>query len=221
MITIYEAFVKPHLDNGDVLYDQGYNASFHQKLEKIQRNACVSITITGGIRHTSKEKIYQELGLESLESRRWFSKLCFFFKILKNKSPDYLFRIIPQRKTHHTLQGIQTKFIFLKLSITSFLPSTTIECCNIDQDLRNSESYTLLYSSILKFIRPSRNIFYGCQNIIGIKLVTRLCLQSFRKYLELTPVFMWNSALREKCNLYFARVLQTKCWFCEKDWALG
>ena len=36
LITIYKAFVRPHLDYGDILYDQAYNASFHQKLEKIQ-----------------------------------------------------------------------------------------------------------------------------------------------------------------------------------------
>ena len=33
-LTIYKAFVRPHLDYGDILYDQAYNASFHQKLEK-------------------------------------------------------------------------------------------------------------------------------------------------------------------------------------------
>ena len=96
LITIYKAFVRPHLDYGDILYDQAYNALFHQKLEKIQYNTC--IPIIGAIRDTFKEKIYQELGLESLESKRWLNKLCFFFKILKNKSPDYLFRIIPQRR---------------------------------------------------------------------------------------------------------------------------
>ena len=34
LITIYKAFVRSHLDYGDILYDQAYNASFHQKLEK-------------------------------------------------------------------------------------------------------------------------------------------------------------------------------------------
>ena len=92
LITIYKAFVRPHLDYGDTLYDRAYNASFHQKLEKIQCNACVAIT--GVIRGTSKEQIYQELGLESLETRRWIRKLCFFLKILKNKSPDYLFKLL-------------------------------------------------------------------------------------------------------------------------------
>ena len=103
LITIYKAFVRPHLDYGDILYDQAYNASFHQKLEKIQYNACIAIT--GAIRGTLKEKIYQELGLESLESRRWFRKLCFFYKVLKNKSPDYLFKTIPQRRPSYIIRN--------------------------------------------------------------------------------------------------------------------
>ena len=183
LITIYKAFIRPHLDYGDILYDQAYNASFHQKLEKIQYNACIAIT--GGIRGTSKEKIYRELGLESLESRRWFRKLCFFFKILKNKSPDYLFKIIPQRRSSYITRNsdeiplFKTNHNFYK---NSFFPSTTIEWNNLDHDLRNTESYTLFRSSILKFIRPSPNSSYGGQNIMGIKLITRLCLGHLREH---------------------------------------
>ena len=68
LITIYKAFARSHLDYGDILYDQAYNMSFYHKLESIQYNACLAIT--GAIRSTSKEKLYQELGLESLQLRR-------------------------------------------------------------------------------------------------------------------------------------------------------
>ena len=57
LVIIYKAFVRPHLDYGDVLYDQAYNNSFHAKMESIQYNACLAIT--GAIRGTSREKIYQ------------------------------------------------------------------------------------------------------------------------------------------------------------------
>ena len=40
LITIYKAFVRPHLDYGDILYDQAFNLSFQQKLESIQYTAC-------------------------------------------------------------------------------------------------------------------------------------------------------------------------------------
>ena len=31
LTTIYKAFVRPHLDYGDILYDQAFNLSFRQK----------------------------------------------------------------------------------------------------------------------------------------------------------------------------------------------
>ena len=83
LITIYKTFIPPDKDSGDVLYDQASNNSFIEKLESIQYNACLALT--GAIRSTSKEKIYQELGLESLRDRCWCRKLCLFYKILKMK----------------------------------------------------------------------------------------------------------------------------------------
>ena len=71
-----------------ILYDQAYNMSFHQKLESIQYNACLAIT--GTIRGTSKEKLYQEIGLETLQLLRWYRKLGMFYKIFESKSPKYL-----------------------------------------------------------------------------------------------------------------------------------
>ena len=94
LITIYKALVRPHLEYGDIQYDQAFNLSFQQKLESIQYRACLAIT--GAIRGTSREKIYQELGLESLQSRRWYRKLAMFYKIYKTKSPIYLFDLIPE-----------------------------------------------------------------------------------------------------------------------------
>ena len=76
LLTIYKSFIRPHLDYGDIIYDKAYNSSFHQNVEKIQYNSVLAIT--GAIRETSKERFYQELGLESLEKRRWYRKLCYF-----------------------------------------------------------------------------------------------------------------------------------------------
>ena len=53
LMTIYKAFVKPHRDYGDIIYDQGNNFAFHQKLELFQYNA--ALAIKGAIRGTSKE----------------------------------------------------------------------------------------------------------------------------------------------------------------------
>ena len=68
LLTIYKSFVRPDLDYGDVIYDQPNNSSLSDKTESVQYNAVLAIT--GAIRGTSKEKLYQELGLESLRNRR-------------------------------------------------------------------------------------------------------------------------------------------------------
>lgn len=58
-------------------------------MEATQYNAAVFIT--GAIRDSSREKLYQELNLESLQLRRWHWTLCYFFKLAKILSPKYLF----------------------------------------------------------------------------------------------------------------------------------
>ena len=79
LLTIYKSFVRPHLDYGDIIYDQPNNESFSQKLESYQYNA--ALAIIGAIGGTSQTKIYKELVLESLKFRRYFRRLCSFFKI--------------------------------------------------------------------------------------------------------------------------------------------
>ena len=94
-ITMYKCFIRPHLDYGDIIYDQAYNLSFHQKLESIQYDA--AFALTRAIRGSSREKLYQEVGLESLQLGRWYRKLCCFYKIYNKQAPGYLTKLIPTR----------------------------------------------------------------------------------------------------------------------------
>ena len=64
LLTICKSFIRPHLDNGDVVYDQPSNDAFSNKLETVQYNA--TLAIKGAIKGTSREILYQELGLEYL-----------------------------------------------------------------------------------------------------------------------------------------------------------
>ena len=85
LLTIFKSFLRPHLDYGDVIYDRAFNESFQNKFESVQYNA--TLAITEAIRGSSREKLYQELGLESLKSQRWYRKLCLFFKLKKINIP--------------------------------------------------------------------------------------------------------------------------------------
>ena len=68
LLTIYKSFVKPNLDSADIIYDKPFNESFKTKIEMIQY--WEALVITGLIKGTSRDRLYQEIGLESLADRK-------------------------------------------------------------------------------------------------------------------------------------------------------
>ena len=99
--TICKSFIRPHLNYGNIIYDQAYTASFHRKIEFVQYNS--ALAIPGTTRGASKEKLYQELCLKTLEKRRWYMKQSCFFKLFRNQCSKYLFNIIPTSvRTYNT-----------------------------------------------------------------------------------------------------------------------
>ena len=67
IVTLYKAFILPHLAYTDIIYDKPNNLNIFNKTESLQYNA--ALAITGAIRGSSKEKLYQELGFQCLRSR--------------------------------------------------------------------------------------------------------------------------------------------------------
>ena len=78
--------VRPYLDYGDVIYhipskvcefsQNIFLPSLMENLESVQYSA--ALAVTGSWRGTSREKLYAELGWESLSSRRWSRRLTLF-----------------------------------------------------------------------------------------------------------------------------------------------
>ena len=95
LLTIYKAFIRPYLDYCDVVYNKIFSESWHKKLESAQYNA--ALAITRAIRGTNAEKLYQELGLESLQNRRKLRRLSLFYKIYNYRSPLFLYNLIPAK----------------------------------------------------------------------------------------------------------------------------
>ena len=71
------------MDYGYIIYDRAFNESLHQRLESIHYNA--AIAIIGVIRETSSEKLFQELGLETLKSRLVL-EIYIYFILITNTS---------------------------------------------------------------------------------------------------------------------------------------
>ena len=127
LVTINKSFFRPYLDYGDVIYDQPNNNSFSNKIEQLQYKACLAIT--GAIQGTSRECLYNELGLESLNSRRWCRKLCAFYKSWSTQSPKYLFDIIPSSKRFYDTRKTQRPFFNSRTDCFkySFFPNSLYE----------------------------------------------------------------------------------------------
>ena len=79
LLVISKVFLNPLMDYGDIIYDKTFNSFFCEKLKSAQFK--VTLTRTDASQGTSREKIFQELGLESLKSRRWYRRSSCMFKI--------------------------------------------------------------------------------------------------------------------------------------------
>ena len=156
LLMICKTFVRPHLDYGNVIYDKVFNESFHKKLESVQY---ISYSISNAAL-TNTEKLYQELGLESLQNRCKLRRLCLFYKIYKDQTPPYLHNLIPKNfqssyslRTTNDIPFFKVKHGFFK---RSFFLSTIIERNNLDYHLHNAPSIRDFKQNIFKFIRLGR-----------------------------------------------------------------
>ena len=175
LVTTYKSFIRSQLEYADVVYDQPSNQSFCDKLETIQYNA--ALAITGAVRGTSKEKLYQELGLEYLSSRRWFKRLCLLHKILKTKSPVYLLNLIPNPR--HSL-NIRNRHVIPQIFCrtvsfaNSFFPNSISEWNKLDIQITQIDSHSSFRKAIIKSIRPIPNSLFDACDPLGVQLLTRL-----------------------------------------------
>ena len=127
---------------------------FHRKLESIQYSTCLAIV------GTFYQKLNQELGLKTLISVWWCRKLCLSYRIVSNQSHSYLFDCIPSTdridkriySTSH-VAIVSTRKSGHTLFKDSYIPTTIREWYRLNQDIRNTESYTLFKKHLLSFIR--------------------------------------------------------------------
>ena len=88
----FKMYVRPHLDYGDIIY-HNTRSYLMTLIEQLQYKA--ALVVSGCWQGTSRLKLYDELGWESLADRRWCRRLVFFYKIINNQTPEYLRRYVP------------------------------------------------------------------------------------------------------------------------------
>ena len=175
----YKLYVRPHLDYGDIVYhkhDQEMHLSFTQQLEQVQYNA--ALVVTGAWTGTSRQRLLDELGWETLDDRRRYRRLCHFFSLSKSKTPDYLFQEIPeQRVTECDLRSIryfEQDISRTKQHSDSYFNNTLYEWNQLDRAVQESPSIAVFKNNLLQVIRPVRKPVYNICDIPDVKLLTRL-----------------------------------------------
>ena len=159
--TIYKAYVRSQLEYGDVIYHHppldGNHLSIKKlnelmsKVESVQYRA--ALATTGAWKGTSKDKLYEELGWESLSQRRWLRRMSLFCKIINNKTPSYL------KKCLQLLHRRPIEFNPRTLSfLASFFPSCVFSWNNDNLITPITRTYDVskLKASILDRIKPKR-----------------------------------------------------------------
>ena len=183
---IYKLYIRPHLDFCDVIYhvpcitnpfDSSINLNYLMNtLERIQYHA--ALAITGTWKGTNLNKIYNELGWETLTERRWSRRLFHFYKIQNNLAPPYM--KIPLPPPRNYLYSIRSENILNEISCNSdsyrnsFYPDS-IRCWNrIGHKLRNSLNLKSFKASILALVRPSPKSIFDIHDSLGIKWLFQL-----------------------------------------------
>ena len=162
----FKMHVRPHLEYGDIIYHK-CAAYLMEKLESIQYQA--GIIASGCWQHTSKEKLYEELGWESLAERRRFHRLTYYYKIKNNLTPPYLRAYI--------LNAAPSQSESTNRYRNTFFPYCYSEWENLDPDIRNSENINIFKSKFIKAIRPIKKNTYNICDKYGLKLLTWLRLE--------------------------------------------
>ena len=143
-----------------------------------------ALVVTGAIKRTSCDKLYQKRGLEPLADGIWFRRVFFFHKIISALLKSYIqtyHNAVSEGAylTHSTAQDkvkpIPTRTKWFE---NSFFPYYIKEWSKHNDKIRNIKSITKFKVTILYFIRPKGNSAFDINDTNGIKLFIGLRLHS-------------------------------------------
>jgi hypothetical protein len=175
--NLYTTMVRPILEYGGVLFDG--SPEIHTKpLDKVQREA--ALVCTGAYRHTKTTYLMNELGWNSLQTRRTMQKLGLMYRIQHNIAPQYLIQACPPlvgTLTNYNLRNADNIILpqgRLSSYFNSYMPSTIRLWNNLDPSLKNRPSldsfkYHIKKSKSVKKIKLY-SMFYGKKAILHTRI---------------------------------------------------
>ena len=183
---LFKLYVRPHLDYGDVIYHipakvcefsgNTISSNLMEKLESVQYSA--ALAVTGAWRGTSREKLYAELGWESLSSRRWSRRLTVLYKLINSMSPAYTTDPIPQLQ--QSQYSLRKQDVIGRIRArterfqSSFYPSCLSDWNDLCPEIRLAPTIAIFKKKLLSKIRPPAKSVFGIHDPIGLSYLTQL-----------------------------------------------
>ena len=184
---MYKALVRSHLDYCDIIYHEPSKVNQPplgvtltapmEELERVQYLA--ALAVTGAWRGSSRTKLYEELGWESLSERRRSRRILQIHKIENNNTPPYLKEKLPR---HRRTQDDVTQNCFYEHCCRterfakSFF-SDAISSWNIFiEHFTNMPSYNSLKTHLISFFRPKKRSIFSVHDPTGIRFLFQLRL---------------------------------------------
>ena len=122
--------------------------------------------------------MYDELGWESLNLRRWYRRLVLFYKIVNDLTPDYTrIPIPPLRQSSYSLRypaTIGQINVRTACFSASFYPSCLLKWNKLPHEIRESPTIGILKNKLLSLIRPPPKPVYSIHDPRGLAILTQL-----------------------------------------------
>ena len=183
---IHKIYVRSHLDYGGVIYHiPAKECKFSgnitlpnlmEKLESVQYSP--ALAVSGTWKGTSRDKLYAELGWESLSSRRWSRRIILFHKFINNLAPKYTTDLIsPLRKSRYALRK-QDVIGRIRTTTEKFQSTIYPHClsgCNkLDPEIRLAPSIAAFKTKPLSEFRPWPKSVFQIHDPTGLSHLTQL-----------------------------------------------
>ena len=178
---IYTTYVRPHFDYCDIVFDGHITARDEQRLERLQTRA--ARLVTGTPLRTSTDRLRQDLGWDTLKTRRRLHKLQFFHKLITtaHRQPDYMRQILPQTRienTRRTLRNSRTLTLPPNKTTSfqqSFIPATTRIWNTLPNTLKTETSRKKFRDGVAcLFSTPKPNPYFSFGSKIGNSYHTQI-----------------------------------------------
>ena len=140
-----------------------------QALESTQYQA--ALAVSGAWKGSSRVKIYNELGWETLDQRGMFRRLTQFYKIMTGLTPDYLRIPVPSLREHlfgDRFTNVLNTFCCRTDRFHRFPDSITM-WNDLGPELRGAESLSVFKRNIMKIYRPMKKNLFNIHDQVVLK----------------------------------------------------